>query len=161
MVVALAAMEAKAMTPNDHVVCPGYLDYGDRRYHCWRMGGHGTLDLHGGLKNSCDVYFYEAARRTGIDRIAAMANRFGLGVDLEIDLPGARRGLVPTRAWRAGAGKAWNIGDTIVCGIGQGYLQLTPLSLATMAARLATGRAVQPHLTRSVGRGAAGDGAAG
>ena len=150
MIVALAALEAKVMTVNDHVNCPGYLDYGDRRYHCWRHGGHGGVDLHGGLKNSCDVYFYEAARRTGIDRIAAMANRFGLGVDLELDWPGARRGLVPTRAWRAGQGKAWNIGDTIVCGIGQGYLQLTPLALATMTARLATGRAVQPHLTRTI-----------
>ena len=151
MVVALAALEARVMTVNDRVNCPGFLDYGDRRYHCWRAGGHGSLDLHGGLKNSCDVYFYETARRTGIDRIAAMANRFGLGTALDIDWPGARAGLVPTRAWRAGQGKAWNIGDTIVCGIGQGYLQLTPLSLATMVSRIATGRAVQPHLTRTIG----------
>jgi penicillin-binding protein 2 len=151
MVVALAGLEAKAITPNDRVTCPGYLDYGDRRYHCWSKYGHGSLDLHGALKNSCDVFFYEVARRTGIDKMAAMSNRFGLGTKLAIDLPGARQGLVPTRAWRAGQGKAWNIGDTIVCGIGQGYLQLTPLSLAVMAARLATGRAVEPHLTRSIG----------
>ncbi len=151
MVVALAALEAKTITFNDTITCPGYLDYGDRRYHCWSKYGHGSLDLHGGLKNSCDVFFFETARRTGIDRIAAMANRFGLGTKLAIELPGAREGLVPTREWRKSQGKAWNIGDTIVCGIGQGYLQLTPLSLATMVARVATGRAIQPHLTRSIG----------
>ncbi len=150
MVVALAGLEAKAITMNDKVSCPGYLDYGDRRYHCWSKGGHGMMDLRGALKNSCDVFFYEVARRTGIDKIAAMSNRFGLGVKLGIDLPGTRQGFVPTRAWRAGQGKLWNIGDTIVCGIGQGYLQLSPLALATMTARLATGRAVEPHLTRAI-----------
>ena len=157
MVVALAGLEAKAITVNDHVNCPGYLDYGDRRYHCWSKGGHGNQDLRGALKNSCDVYFYEVARRTGIDKIAAMSNRFGLGTRLAIDLPGTRQGFVPTRAWRASQGKAWNIGDTIVCGIGQGYIQLSPLALATMASRLATGRAVEPHLTRAIG-GVAGPG---
>lgn len=150
MVVALAGLEARAITANDKVNCPGFLDYGDRRYHCWSKGGHGMMDLHGAIKNSCDIYFYEVARRTGIDRMATMSNRFGLGTKLAIDLPGTRQGLVPTRAWRAGQGKAWNIGDTIVCGIGQGYLQVTPLSLATMTARLATGRAVEPHLTRAI-----------
>ena len=142
MVVALAAMEARTLSVNDRITCPGYLDFGDRRFHCWSKYGHGSLDLHGGLKNSCDVFFFETARRTGIDRIAAMANRFGLGVPLEIELPEARHGLVPTRAWRMAQGKAWNIGDTIVHGIGQGFLQLTPLALATMVSRIATGRAV-------------------
>jgi penicillin-binding protein 2 len=151
MVVALAGLEAKALSPSDRINCPGYLDFGDTRFHCWKKGGHGPLDLRGGLKNSCDVFFYEVARRTGMDHIAAMANRFGLGVPLAIELPNARRGLVPTREWRIAQGKAWNIGDTIVHGIGQGFLQLTPMSLATMAARIATGRAVQPHLTRAIG----------
>ena len=158
MVVALAGLEAKAVTVNDRVNCPGYLDFGDRRYHCWSKGGHGNMDLRGALKNSCDVYFYEVARRTGIDKIAAMSGRFGLGTKLAVDLPGTRQGFVPTRAWRASQGKAWNIGDTIVCGIGQGYIQLSPLALATMTARLATGRAVEPHLTRAIG-GMAGAGA--
>jgi penicillin-binding protein 2 len=154
MVVALAGLEAKTISPTDRITCPGYLDLGDTRFHCWSKNGHGTLDLRGGLKNSCDVFFYEVARRTGIDRIAAMANRFGLGVPLDIELPSARKGFVPTRAWRIGQGKPWNMGDTIVHGIGQGFLQLTPLSLATMAARIATGRAVQPHLTRAMGQAA-------
>ncbi len=151
MVVALAGLEAGAISQGERLNCPGYLDLGDTRFHCWNKGGHGMLDLRGALKNSCDVFFYEVARRTGIDRLATMSNRFGLGVRLDIELPGARKGLVPTRGWRLAQGKAWNLGDTVVHGIGQGFLQLTPLSLAVMAARLATGRAVQPHLTRTVG----------
>lgn len=151
MAVALAGLESHAITPNDRIECPGFLDLGDTRFHCWRKGGHGMLDLRGGLKNSCDVYFYEVARRTGIDRIATMSHRLGLGTELEIDLPGQRAGLIPTREWRMAKGHAWNIGDTIVSGIGQGYIQVTPLQLATYAARLASGRAVQPHLTRKLG----------
>jgi penicillin-binding protein 2 len=151
MAVALAALEAKTLSPTDRIGCPGYLDLGDTRFHCWRAGGHGMLDLRGGLKNSCDVFFYEVARRTGIDRIAAMANRFGLGVELDLDLPGQREGLIPTREWRISKGHPWNIGDTIVSGIGQGYIQVTPLQLATYASRVASGRAVQPHLTRKLG----------
>ncbi|HYZ62172.1 MAG TPA: penicillin-binding protein 2, partial [Acetobacteraceae bacterium] len=151
MVVAAAGLEARTIAPGDRISCPGYLDIGDTRFHCWSKYGHGGLDVRGGLKNSCDVFFYEVARRTGIDRVAAMANRFGIGVDLQIELPGARKGLMPTRAWRLGQGKPWNIGDTISCGIGQGYIQTTPLALCTYASRVATGRAVQPHLTRTIG----------
>jgi penicillin-binding protein 2 len=150
MAVALAGLESRAITPADRIVCPGYLDLGDTRFHCWRKDGHGVLDLRGGLKHSCDVFFYELARRTGIDHIAAMANRLGLGVELELDLPGQRPGLIPTRAWRKSKGHAWNMGDTIVSGIGQGYIQVTPLQLAIYASRIATGRAVQPHLTRKL-----------
>jgi len=151
MVVALAGIESGAISTTDRLNCPGYLDFGNARFHCWKKGGHGELDLQGGIKNSCDVFFYQVARMTGIDPMAAMANRFGLGVPLDIDLPGVRTGLVPTRAWRKKQGKPWNVGDTIVHGIGQGYTQVTPLSLATMVSRIATGRAVQPHLTRAVG----------
>ncbi len=150
MAVALAALQAGAITPADRMGCPGYLDLGNTRFHCWRKDGHGMLDLHGGLKHSCDVFFYKVALRTGIDRIAAMANLLGLGVALELDLPGQRPGLIPTRAWRRGKGHAWNLGDTVVSGIGQGFIQVTPLQLATYVSRIASGRAVQPHLTRTL-----------
>jgi penicillin-binding protein 2 len=150
MAVAMAALEARVMAPGDTVHCSGWLDLGNARFHCWRKGGHGTLDLRGGLKNSCDVFFYEVARRVGIDRIAAMAHRFGLGTALDIDLPGARNGFMPTREWRIAQGHPWNLGDTVVSGIGQGYIQVTPLQLATYAARVATGRKVEPHLTRKL-----------
>jgi len=151
MMVALAALEARLVTPGERIHCPGHLDFGNTRFHCWNRGGHGGVDLRTSLKVSCDVYYYEIARRVGMDRIAAMARRFGLGVDLDIELPGARAGLVPTRAWQEGRGRAWSVGDTVVHGIGQGFYQLTPLSLAVMTARLASGRAIQPHLTRAVG----------
>jgi penicillin-binding protein 2 len=150
MVMMLAALEARVVTPFERVSCPGYMDLGDFRFHCWHRPGHGGMDMRQALKYSCDVYFYEMAKRLGIDRIAAMSRRLGLGVPLEIELPGTRAGLVPDRAWRQAQGKPWVLGDTVVHGIGQGFYQLTPLSLATMTARIATGRAVQPHLTRAV-----------
>lgn len=151
MAVAMAGLEARAITLTDRIFCPGYLDLGDTRFHCWQRYGHGSLDLRGGLKNSCDVFFYEVARRTGIDRIAAVAHRLGLGTPPKIDLPGARSGLIPTREWLIAQGGHWNIGDTVVAGIGQGYIQVVPLQLATYVARVATGRQVVPHVTRSLG----------
>ncbi|TCI00587.1 penicillin-binding protein 2 [Roseococcus sp. SYP-B2431] len=151
MVVALAGLEARAIGPGERISCPGHFDLGESRFHCWNRGGHGGMDMRSAIKLSCDVYFYELAKRLGINRIAAMGRRFGMGVDLDIELPGARRGLMPTREWREAQGRGWALGDTVVHGIGQGFYQLTPLSLATMTARLATGRAVQPHLTRSIG----------
>ena len=151
MVVAMAGLDNRVIGPGDRINCPGFLDVGDTRFHCWSKGGHGPLDVRGGLKNSCDVFFFELARRVGIDRVAAMANRFGIGVDLDIELPGSRRGLVPTRSWAAARGHAWGIGDTVNCGIGQGFVEATPLALCTYASRVATGRAVQPHLTRAIG----------
>jgi len=151
MIVGLAALEARVCRPGDIVHCPGHLDFGNNRFHCHNRNGHGGMNMRTAIMASCDVYFYEMAKRVGIDRIAAMANRFGMGVDLDIEIPGTRRGLMPTRAWRQAQGKPWSIGDTIVHGIGQGFYQLTPLSLAVMTARLATGRAVQPHLTRAIG----------
>jgi penicillin-binding protein 2 len=150
MTVALAGLNSGAITPHTVFNCPGYLDIGRTRFHCWRKGGHGSLDLRGGLKNSCDVYFYNAAMHAGIDPIAAMAHRLGLGTKLDVDLPGQRVGLIPTREWRRAGGHPWELGDTIVAGIGQGYIGVTPLQLATYVARIATGREVQPHVTRRV-----------
>ncbi|QYU67958.1 hypothetical protein J4558_24370 [Leptolyngbya sp. 15MV] len=151
MVMMLAALEARVTTPSERVHCPGHYDLGDTRFHCWHRAGHGGMDMRSALKHSCDVYFYEMAKRIGMDRIAAMSRRFGLGVPLDIEMPGTRAGLVPTRDYRIAQGKPWALGDTVVHGIGQGFYQLTPLALATMTARLATGRAVQPHLTRAIG----------
>lgn len=151
IIVALAALENKIMTADTRVFCRGSLDLGNTRFHCWKRGGHGALDMRGGLMHSCDVYFYEAARRTGIDRIAEMANRFGLGHKTGIDIPGERPGLIPTAEWkRKATGVPWQKGETLVAGIGQGYVLATPLQLAVMAARVASGRAVMPHLVHAV-----------
>jgi penicillin-binding protein 2 len=151
MAVGLAALQSGAMTAEDRIVCPGYIDLGDTRFHCWKKGGHGALDMRGGLKNSCDVFFYDAARRAGIDAVANVANKFGLGTDLAVDLPGGRSGLIPTREWRQKHHRHWGPADTIISGIGQGVILATPLQLATYVSRIATGRAVVPHVTRSIG----------
>jgi penicillin-binding protein 2 len=150
MVVALAALETGVISPGQRVFCPGHLELGDTRFHCWKRHGHGHMDMHDALKNSCDVYFYEVSKRLGIARIAAMAERLGLGQTLGFDLPGERPGLIPTREWKqARMGKPWHQGETLIAGIGQGYILTTPLQLAVMTARLVNGGiAVTPHLTR-------------
>jgi penicillin-binding protein 2 len=150
MAVALAGLDAKAINFHDRLSCPGHLDLGTSRFHCWNKSGHGALDLHQALKYSCDVYFYQVAMRTGIDRISAMAHRLGMGTELDIDIPGQRIGMVPTKDWRISKGHPWQLGDTVVSGIGQGYIVVSPLQLATYAARIATGRAIQPHFTRRI-----------
>ena len=149
-IVAMAALESGAITPDTPITCPGYLELGDATFHCWRHGGHGTLHLRDAIKMSCDVFFYETARRTGIDHIAAMARRFGYGDQLGFDVNGERAGLMPDREWKlATTGVAWQPGETLNTGIGQGSVLTTPLQIATMAARLVTGRQVVPHLIRA------------
>lgn len=149
MAVALAALEKGVVTPDTQIFCSGSTKLGTSEFHCWKRGGHGTLDLQGALEQSCDVYFYEVARRTGIERIGAMARRLGLGTSLGLDLPGEKNGLVPSNDWKMGAiGSPWQLGETMIAGIGQGYILATPLQLAIMTARIANGgRAVTPRLT--------------
>jgi penicillin-binding protein 2 len=150
--VALAGLAANVITPETRVSCNGVFELGNVQFHCWKKGGHGSMNLHDGIKHSCDVYFFEMAKRLGIDRIAAMAKRFGLGSALGIDIPGERAGLIPTTTWKFGAyGIPWQLGDTISSGIGQSYVSATPLQLATMTARLVTGSAVVPRLVRENG----------
>ncbi|HXP31330.1 MAG TPA: penicillin-binding protein 2 [Stellaceae bacterium] len=149
---AMAGLEAGAITPDTEFYCPGQFHLGNTVFHCWKKGGHGTLSVRRAIKESCDVFFYHTADLLGIDRIAQMANRFGLGVELGIDIPGEKSGLVPTRAWKlATTGVAWQRGETISCGIGQSFVSVTPLQLAIYAARLATGRVVVPRLLRKQG----------
>ena len=155
MIVALAALESGAVGPEQRFFCPGFLELGNHRFRCWRRGGHGSVTMVRGIAESCDVYFYEVAKRVGIDRIGAMAVQFGLGEKLDIELPGEQPGLVPTREWkRAARGTRWHVGETLVVGIGQGYMLTTPLQLAVMVARIANGGiAVAPRIMRGVVRG--------
>jgi penicillin-binding protein 2 len=152
MIVALAALEAGLVTPQTNYFCPGFLEVGNGKFHCWRRHGHGHVNLDRGIAESCDVYFYEVARRVGIDNIARMASKFGLGVELGMDIPGERAGLIPTKAWkRAVIGQPWVLGETLVAGIGQGFITTTPMQLATMTAQMVNGgKIVQPHLARDV-----------
>ena len=154
--VALAALEAGAITPDHRVTCIGHTELGNVSFHCWKKGGHGTLDLVQAMVNSCDVYFYDVARRVGVDKIASMCTRFGLGAPTGLDIPGEKNGLVPTRSWKLSARhQAWTGGDTYVLGIGQGYILTTPLQLAVMTARIANGgRMVKPQLIKNFRSGA-------
>lgn len=151
-IVALAALEAGVITPETTFTCPGFFWLGNNQFHCWKKGGHGTMALRDAIKHSCDVFFYETGKRLGIDRIAAMAKRMGLGATLGIELPAERSGLIPTTEWKLGAtGVPWQLGETISASIGQSYILATPLQLATYAARLITSKAVVPRLTREAG----------
>ena len=156
IVVALAALKA-GLQANHQVFCPGHLSLGTATFHCWKKEGHGTLNLIDGIKNSCDVYFYDIAHRIGIDAIAEMARRFGLGQAGGLDMPGEKSGLIPDRAWKqATTGEAWQQGETLVAGIGQGFILATPLQLAVMVSRLANGgTAVAPHIIRPAAADAA------
>jgi penicillin-binding protein 2 len=152
MVVALAALEKGVATPVTRHFCSGSVKIGNAEFHCWKKGGHGTVDMSQGITQSCDVYFYELAKRIGIDRITDMAHRLGLGQLLDVDLPGELKGLMPTRAWkRKATGRSWQKGETLIAGIGQGFLLSTPLQLAVMTGRLANGGfAFTPRITRAV-----------
>lgn len=151
MMVALAALERRAISPETRVYCRGHVQLGNARFHCWKKHGHGWLDMNGAIEQSCDTYFYEISKRVGIDNIAEMSRRFGLGSVTGVDLPGEKAGLIPTAAWKKKAvGVAWQRGETLVAGIGQGFVLTTPLQLAVMTARLASGKQVKPHLVRSI-----------
>jgi penicillin-binding protein 2 len=135
------------------VFCSGAITLGNHEFHCWKKGGHGHVDLKRGIQQSCDVFFYEVARRLGIDKIEEAAHRLGLGNQTGIELPGEKAGVVPGRAWKeARYGVAWQQGETLVTGIGQGYLNVTPLQLCTLSARIASGNMVAPRIARVVGR---------
>ena len=150
LAVALAGLEKGAITPETTVKCWGRIRLGNAHFHCWKRGGHGPVDLHKALSQSCDIFFYEVAKRVGVDRISAMAQRLGMGQTLGLDLPGERTGLLPTRDWKlATIGVPWQMGETLISGIGQGFVLATPLQLAVMTARIANGgRAVTPRIAR-------------
>ncbi len=148
IVVALAALESGAISPKQTVFCPGHWDYGDRRYHCWEHKGHGYVDLAGALKHSCDIYFYQLALKIGIDAIKRMAIKLGftekyMGDIIAREMPG----IIPDKKWKEkNVGSTWVNGDTVISGIGQGFILTNCLQLATMLARVVTNRVVKPRL---------------
>lgn len=151
MVTALAAIEAGVISANETIYCGGHIEVANRRFHCWKRGGHGKMDLHNSLKQSCDVYYYDLAQRVGIEKITAMARKLGLGERHNVPMSAVSSGLTPTKAWkRENRGADWVIGDSLNASIGQGFVLTSPLQLAVMTARLATGRAVEPRLVRAV-----------
>jgi penicillin-binding protein 2 len=144
--VAMAFLEA-GLDPNESVGCSGGLRVGNRVFHCWQRRGHGTVDMAKGIYQSCDVYFYYFAQRIGMERIAAMARRLGLGMEFPLPVAGQSYGTVPDPEWKLRKyGKEWAAYDTVNATIGQGYMLVSPLQQAVMAARIASGREVMPRL---------------
>lgn len=151
IVTALAALEANIISPKDNFSCDGKMEISNRFFHCWKKDGHGEMDLAKSLSESCDVYFYELALKVGIERINEMATQLGLGIQHDVPMSAITKGLVPSREWKLkNREQEWLVGDTVNASIGQGYVLSSPLQLAVMAARLASGRNVKPILTKSI-----------
>ncbi|MDY4840827.1 MAG: penicillin-binding protein 2 [Alphaproteobacteria bacterium] len=140
MIVALAGLESGAIKPETRFFCSGKMFLGSHPFHCWKHSGHGYLDVVQALQHSCDIFFYETAQKVGIEKIADMARRLGLGEKVGIGLDNENSGLIPDKAWKLKARKEpWHPGETLISGIGQGYILTTPIQLVTMMSRLVNG----------------------
>ncbi len=147
MVTALAGLDAGLLTVKEKIECWGDVTIAGHMFRCWNRKGHIASDLHKALRESCDCYFYEVARRVGIEAIAAKARELGLGQTYDAGIAQQRAGLIPTPGWKRNRSKTgWLLGETVMAGIGQGYVLATPMQLAVMTARIATGKAVTPTL---------------
>lgn len=155
MMTALAALRHNVITPEEKFWCPGHMTVGRRRFHCWKRGGHGWMNLDEALTESCDVYFYEASKRLadrfGIEALSDLCHEFGLGERHDLPLSAVGDGLIPTSKWKLRMrDEVWLPGDTLNSSIGQGFVLSSPLQLAVMTARMATGHSVVPRLVKSV-----------
>jgi penicillin-binding protein 2 len=138
--VAAGLLAEDVVTPHNHVFCPGGTQFGNRWFRCWNRNGHGSVDLNTGIMQSCDVYFYLMGQRLGIDRLAEYVRRFGLGFPTGVALPHEAAGIIPDTAWKRRRFDApWYPGETLSVAIGQGYVTVTPLQMATMVATIANG----------------------
>lgn len=149
---AIAALETKTMSPSSTVFCNGGYQFGKRLYHDWKAGGHGYVDLHNALVHSCDVYFYTVGQRMGIDLMAEFGKDFGLGKATGVELPSERSGIMPSTAWKQKVkNEQWLPGETISAAIGQGYVTVTPLQMASLVATVANnGVSYRPRLVQAV-----------
>tara|TARA_X000001036_G_scaffold416857_1_gene434288 strand:- start:653 stop:2587 length:1935 start_codon:yes stop_codon:yes gene_type:complete len=138
--VALSALENGIIKPRDTFRCKGKIELHGEKFHCWEKKGHGIVNLRKGIQRSCDVYFYEVARKLGVDRLSVTAKKFGLGKQVLSDFVEERSGVVPNTKWKKKfIGQNWYIGETLHSGIGQGYFQSTPIQLCLMTAQIANG----------------------
>lgn len=158
IVTALAGLNAGVITTQTKVTCTGGYDYGGQHFGCWNRGGHGTVNLQRAMAESCDVFFYETARLTGIDKLAAAGRELGFGAVHEIGLAGVRPGIMPDPDWKLKTtSRPWLGGETVQAGIGQGAVIASPLQLAVMTARVASGLKLAPRLIRQGGTDASAE----
>ena len=147
-IVALSALENNVAKTSTKVKCKGVIDFYGEKFHCWKKKGHGLMDMRSAIQRSCDVYFYEIARRLGVDRLSVTAKKFGLGKKTLEGYSEEKSGVVPNTAWKKKfIGQNWYLGETLHSGIGQGYFQSTPIQLCLMTAQLANGGyEIQPKI---------------
>ena len=139
-IVALSALENDVWNPKRYLNCNGVTELYGEKFHCWKKKGHGYVNLRSAIKESCDVYFYEVARKLGVDRLSATAKKFGLGERVLEEFIEEKKGVVPNTTWKKNVmGKNWYLGETLHSGIGQGYWQTTPLQLCLVTAQIANG----------------------
>jgi len=140
IVTAIAALNEGVITPDTKVTCTGGITYGKWQFGCWKKGGHGTVSLHRAIVESCDVYFYEAGKRLGIDKIAEYARKLGLGSETGLQLVKERSGLIPDTKWKhEKKNQQWYLGETFNAAIGQGYVATTPMQMAQLMSVVANG----------------------
>ena len=140
MIVAIAALKYKAINFNKTVSCSGKIEFGDRLFHCWKTNGHGKMDIISAIQESCDVFFYELAIKVGIDKISKVAKDFGLGQIYDVEILNQKKGIIPSKKWKKeNLQENWYGGETLIAAIGQGYVLTTPLQLAIMTSRIASG----------------------
>lgn len=151
IIVAAAALEEGVVNPFTRIGCGGGVQFGNHYFRCWKKGGHGSMNLHDALVNSCDTYFYQVGQKLGIDAIADWAHKFGLGMPTGVDLDHEKSGTIPSTWWKKKRFKEpWYAGETLSNAIGQGYVTATPLQMAQAISTIAVGKRYRPHFVRQV-----------
>ena len=153
MIVAIAALKHGIINTESIHSCSGKIEFGNRLYHCWKKNGHGKMNVTDAIKQSCDVFFYEISKKVGIDKIAEVAKDFGLGQTFDISMPNQKAGIVPNKKWKKNTiGESWYAGETLISGIGQGFILTNPFQLAVMTSIIASeGKIIEPTIIRSKG----------
>ncbi len=151
MIVAIAALKHGIINTTSTHSCTGKIEFGDRLYHCWKTNGHGKMNVTDAIKQSCDVFFYEISKKLGIDKIAEVAKDFGLGRTFDISIPNQKIGIIPTKKWKKNTiGESWYAGETLISGIGQGFVLTNPFQLAVMTSIIASnGNMVEPTIIKN------------
>ena len=151
MIVAIAALKHGVINSKNKVFCDGKISFGDRIFHCWKTNGHGEMDIISAIKQSCDVFFYNLSIKVGIDKIAEVAKDFGLGKIYPVEIKNQKKGIIPSKRWKKeNLNQKWYGGETLIAAIGQGYVLTTPLQLAVMTSRIASGgRKIIPSVIKS------------